>query len=45
MYRCFTLCSDWAKFHRELLTLKEIFQINGYPTALIDKCLKKIFDR
>ena len=22
VYRCFTLCSDWAKFHRELVTLK-----------------------
>ena len=30
IYRCFTLCSDWTKFHRELVTLKEIFQRNGY---------------
>ena len=30
VYRCFTLCSDWTKFHRELETLKEIFQRNGY---------------
>ena len=22
VYRCFTLCSDWIKFHRELVTLK-----------------------
>ena len=24
-YRCFTLCSDWIKFHRELVTLKDTF--------------------
>ena len=24
VYRCFTLCSDWSKFHKELVTLKEI---------------------
>ena len=26
VHRCFTLCSDWSKFHGELVTLKEIFQ-------------------
>ena len=25
VYRCFTLCSDWSKFHRELVTC-EIFK-------------------
>ena len=44
-YRCFTLCSDWSKFHRELVTLKEIFQRNGYPKSFIDKCFKKFLDR
>ena len=24
VYRCFTLCSDWSKFHKELVTLKEV---------------------
>ena len=32
VYRCFTLRSDWTKFNRELVTLKEIFRRNGYPT-------------
>ena len=45
VYRCFTLCSDWTKFHRELVTLKEIFQRNGYPKSCIDKCVKKFLDR
>ena len=45
VYRSFTLCSDWTKFHRELLTLKEIFQRNGYLTSFIDKCFQKFLDR
>ena len=45
VYRCFTLCSDWTKFQRELVTLKEIFQRNGYPKSVIDKCFKKFLDR
>ena len=45
VYRCFILCSDQTKLHRELVTLKEIFHGNGYPQSLIDKCFKKILDR
>ena len=42
---CFTLCSDCTEFHRELATLKEIFQRNGYPRSFIAKCFKKFLDR
>ena len=45
VYRCFTLCSDWSEFHKVLVTLKEIFQRNGYPKSFIDKCYKKFLDR
>ena len=45
VHRCFTLYSDWSKFHRELVILKEIFQRNGYPKSFIDKCFKKFLDR
>ena len=45
VYRYFTLCSDWSKFHRELMALKEIFQRNGYPKLFTDKCFKKLLDR
>ena len=31
VYRLFTLCSNWTKLHRKRVTLKEIFQRNGYP--------------
>ena len=45
VYRCFTLCSDWKKFRRELVTLKEIFQRNGYLKSFIDICFNKFLDR
>ena len=45
VYRCFNLCSDWTKFHREVVTLKEIFQKNGYSTSFIDNCFKTFLDR
>ena len=41
---CF-ICSDWTKFHRELVTLKEIFQRNDYPKSFIDNCCKKFLYR
>ena len=45
VYRCFSLCSDWSKFHKELKTLKEIFLKNGYPLSYIDNCFKTFLDR
>ena len=45
VHRCFTLWSDRSKFHRELLTLKETFQRNGYLKLFLDKCFKKFLDR
>ena len=44
VYKCFTLCSDWIKFHRELVTLKQPSQRNDYLTSFIDKC-HKFLDR
>ena len=44
VYRCFTLCSDKTNFHRELVTLKEVFQRNGYLASFIDECFKKFLD-
>ena len=43
-YRCFSICSDWNKFHNELKFLKEVFQKNGYPTSFIDNCFKRFLD-
>ena len=45
VYRCFSLCSDWTKFHNELIILKEIFLKNGYPSSYIDNCFKTFLDK
>ena len=37
VFRCFRICSDWNKFHKEIILLKDIFLKNGYPTSFIDK--------
>ena len=43
--RCFRICSDWNKFHKEIIFLKDIFLKNGYPTSFIDKCFKTLLDQ
>ena len=37
---CQSLISNWTQVHTELTFLKGIFQKNGYPEKLIDKCFK-----
>ena len=43
LFRCFNLCSDFAKFHHEINILKSILYRNNYPRDFVDKCIKKIF--
>ena len=40
----FCICSNWTKFHTELIFLKGIFKKNGYPKNFIDKCFKKFLN-
>ena len=37
LFRCFSLCSDFIKFHHEIDKLKSISYKNSYPRDLIDK--------
>ena len=30
LYRCFRICSDWTKFHLELVKLMDVFKSTGY---------------
>ena len=39
-FRCFSLCSDFIKFHHEIDKLKSILYKNSYLRDLIDKCIK-----
>ena len=44
LYRCFQICSDWTKFHLELVNLIDVFMNNGYPEDFIDNCFKVLLD-
>ena len=44
-YRCFKICSDWAKFHEELSFLKQAFLKNEYPLSFINNCFKTFVDK
>ena len=37
LFRCFSLCSDFIKFHHEIDKLKSILHKNSYPRDLVDK--------
>ena len=41
LFRCFSICSSYEKFHEEIVKLKEIFKRNSYPEKFIDRCIKK----
>ena len=45
LHRAFVLCSSWAKFHEEVVFLKEIFMRNSYPCHFFDKCVKTFLDK
>ena len=44
LYRPFWICSDWTKFHLELVKLIDVFKNNGYPENFIDNCFKVFLD-
>lgn len=44
-HRCFTIFSDFAKFHFEVQTLqKNILQKNADSVKFVDKCILKFLD-
>ena len=45
LFRCFSLRSDFIKFHHEIDKLKSILYKNSYPRDLIDKCIKEFLDK
>ena len=44
LYRCFWICSDYTKFHLELVKLIDVFKNNGYPEKFINNCFKVFLD-
>ena len=44
LYRCFRICSDWTKFHLELVKLTDVFKNNDYLENFINNCFKVFLD-
>ena len=44
LYRCLRICSDWTKFHLELVKLTDVFKNNGFPENFINNCFKVFLD-
>ena len=44
LYRCFRICSDWTKFHLELVKLIDVFKKNGYPDNFVNNSFKVFLD-
>ena len=45
LFRYFSICSSYQLFHLEVVKFKEIFRKNGYPSSLIDTCLKNFLNK
>ena len=41
IHRAWRICSDYEKFHSEILFLKNVLACNGYPTSFVEGCLNK----
>ena len=44
LYRCFRICSEWTKFHQELVKLIDDLESNVYPENGISNCFKVFLD-
>ena len=46
LFRCFSICTSFRKFHEEIVNLKEISKRNSFSEELIDRyvkiCLNKL---
>ena len=45
LFRCFSLCCDFIKFHHEIDKLKSILCKTSYPRDLVNKCIKEFLDK
>ena len=45
LFWCFSLCSNFIKFHHEIDKLKRILYQNGYLHDLVEKCIKEFLDK
>ena len=45
LFRCFSICSYYEKFHEEIVKLKEILRRNVYPEKVLDRCIKNFLNK
>ena len=45
LFRCFSMCSSYEKFHKEIVKLKEIFKRNSYLEKFIDWYIKNFLSK
>ena len=45
LFPCFSLCSDFIKFHHKIDKLKSVLYENNYPRDLVDKWIKELLDK
>ena len=45
LFRCFSLVSDFSKFHEEVSVLKSVLSKNGFPSALVDSCINSFLNK
>ena len=45
LFRCFSLVSDFSRFHLEVQKLKVFLLKNGYSSSFIDTCIRKFLDK
>ena len=45
LFRCFSLRSNFVKFHHETIILKSIFYKNSYPRDFIGNCIKEFLNK
>ena len=45
LFCCFSICSDFTKFHLEIEKLRDFSKRNGYPSSLIEMCICTFFQK
>ena len=45
LFRTYTICSDWSKFHTEIIILRNIMLKYEFPAIFLDFCIKLYFDK
>ena len=45
LHDSYNICSNYARFHQEILLLKSVWHKNSFPLFFIDKCVKKFLGK